>query len=96
MKRWIHTQSQKIKVPTEVLHTYSEEQIDFVIDCYEDILSDIADQYTFGHAIDEESARANVSEIKSDYLMCALEDELLTEEEFNIILDALESSNQTR
>ena len=52
---------------------------------------DMNDQYTYGGATDNSSASINSQEIIDDYLMGAIEDDLLTKEEFMQILEAIAS-----
>ena len=72
------------------LKKYTREQIRYVKDCYAEVLRAIADYYSE----DKEVEGINISTIKTDYLVGAVEDDLMTEDEFNYIYDLLETIGQ--
>ena len=69
------------------LKKYTREQISYVKDCYAEVLRAIADYYSE----DKEVEDINISTIKTDYLVGAIEGDLMTEDEFNYIYDLLET-----
>ena len=82
MKRWIHSSS--------LLSQFSGEQIEYVKDCLDDMSEAIDDMTAAGYTEDEQTNV--ISEIRSDWLLGAKEDDLLTEVEFDELLDLLSLS----
>lgn len=92
MKRWIHASNEWVKYRSaeDTLKKYSDEQVDYVRKCYDDVLKDISDYYT-SEIDDPEVAKINTSAIKTDWLIGAIEDDLMEEEDFEDIYTALET-----
>ena len=94
MKRWIHANTisetaKKISDARKELEKYSDEQIKYVQECQDELASAISENY----AREDEGldpVGPNLSEIKRDYMVGAIEDDLMTEEEFDEILDLLD------
>jgi len=89
MKKWIHASSQQtmihnINVAKKALEHYTDEQVAYVKECQDEIGRDLADHYS------EEDHITAISEIKRDYLVGAIEDDLMTEDEFNDIFALLD------
>ena len=97
MKRWIHAKEDvnsnhwaKIRLAQDTLKKYTDEQVDYVRKCYDDVLRDISDYYT-NEIDDPDVARINTNAIKTDWLIGAIEDDLMEEEDFEDIYTALET-----
>ena len=88
MKRWIHAQT--AGQARRKLNSYDKEKVDYVQKCYDDVLAAISDMYSVDD-YDERVADVNIGAIKTDWLIGAIEDDLMTEEEFNEIYDLLET-----
>ena len=72
----------KVSNAKETLKQFSKEKVDFVRKAYDEILADIGDAF-----ISERGT--NTSQIKNDYISIAVEDDIMTTEEFETIYDAL-------
>lgn len=72
----------KVSNARETLKQFSKEKIDFVKKAYDEILADIGDAF-----ISERGT--NTSQIKNEYISIAVEDDLMTAEEFETIYNAL-------
>ena len=72
----------------EALHKYPQDVIDYVKECRDKIVDRISQSYY----TEEEDAPVGpaVSEIKRDYMTGAIEDDMMTEEEFEEIFDLLD------
>lgn len=95
MKRYIHANasyaasnaSNRTKAH-RILRKYSGEQIAFVAKCDEDIKLQIAAQ--FEEDWDPEISALNIEAIKTDYMIEADEEGLLTHEQFEELLSAID------
>ena len=73
----------KMTKAKETLSHFTVKQVDFVKKAYEEVLADISDSF-----ISERGT--NMTQIKNDYISIAIEDNLMTAEEFETIFKALE------
>lgn len=91
MKRWIHASNEwaKYRLAQDTLKKYSDEQIDYVRECYDEVLQDISNHYTWD--ADGDARTVQTDSIKTDYLIGAIEDDLMEEEDFEDIYTALET-----
>lgn len=94
MKRWIHAASipQQVKKITDAkkaLAQYAPEKVAYVRECQDEITKAISESYF--REDDDYPVGSKLSEIKRDYLVGAIEDELMTEEEFEDILDLIDT-----
>lgn len=87
MKRWIHNVATNAAKARKLLNEYEPDKVEFVQDCYQDVIDDISDYY----AGEEDARSIHTSEIKRDWLVEAIEDDLMTEDEFNDIYALLET-----
>lgn len=78
--------SKKVNVAKDTLSHYTVQQVRFVQDAYEEVLADIGDA-------SNDSRGNNSTSIKNKYISKAIEDEVMTEEEFNTIYKAIEIIN---
>lgn len=80
----------KYRIAQDTLKKYTDEQIDYVRECYDEVLADISNHYAWD---DEEgdAPQINTDAIKTDYLVGAIEDDLMEEEDFEDIYTALET-----
>lgn len=93
MKRLIRSSTiseivKNISSAKKALSSYSNEQIEYVKECRDEMSKEISKYYT-----EEDTDRhvgSKLSEIKRDYLVGAIEDELMTETEFDDIFDLLD------
>lgn len=98
MKRWVHAVTTVPRRPdvskaNAILSKYTDEQIELVRECTDDIKAEISRSYEIDYGIDNDDPKlraAGISAITEDWLEQALEDDLLTEDEFYDILNALE------
>lgn len=99
MKRWIHAKTKAINASNEwvkyrlaedTLKKYSKEQVDYVRECYDEVLTDISNHYIWNDE-DGDAPRIHTDLIKTDYLIGAIEDDLMEEEDFEDIYTALET-----
>lgn len=67
---------------------YDKEKVDYVRECQDEITKVISDYYAGDDDVDYTGPK--LSEIKRDYLVGAIEDDLMTEEEFEDIFDLLD------
>lgn len=74
------------------LKKFDKEKVQYVKDCYAEVLRAIADYYEQDDEYD--ITPVNVDTIKTDYLIGAIEDDLMTEDEFNYIYDLLDTIGQ--
>jgi hypothetical protein len=73
----------KVNDARETLTNFSKDKVDFVKKAYDEVLADIGDAFV--------SERGdNSSKIKRDYISIAIEDDLMSAEEFETIYKALE------
>lgn len=90
MKRWIHAKSNMIsriaRAKRELEH-YDEEQVELVERCYDDVCDEISEYYM---ADDGRDVGPRISSIKRDWMFEAIEDDLLTEEEFDKLYDLVD------
>lgn len=106
MKRWIHgasysdlsmkkntisNQAKKIHDAKDELAQYSKEKVDYVRKCQEDLTKAISDYYTEGKDEQDYNIGSELSQIKRDWLIGAIEDDLMTEEEFEDILALIDA-----
>lgn len=87
MKRWIHNIATNAAKARKLLDEYEPDKVEFVQDCYQAVLDDISDFYTS----ENDERPIQTSTIKRDYLIEAIEDDLMTEDEFNDIYALLET-----
>ena len=73
----------KVSDAKETLSQFSKEKVSFVKKAYDDVLADISDAFISDRG-------TSSSRIKNDYKSLALEDNIVTEEEFDTIYKALE------
>lgn len=73
----------KVTKAKETLSHFTVQQVNFVKKAYEEVLADISDSF-----ISERGT--NMTQIKNDYISIAIEDNLMTAEEFETIFKALE------
>ena len=73
----------KMKKAKETLSHFTVQQVNFVKKAYEEVLADIGDA-----SLSERGT--NSTQIKNDYISIAIEDDIMTEEEFETIYKALE------
>lgn len=74
-----------------ILNKYDREQIEYVEECQNEIAKEISRHYTEEEQLDNDDViGVSLSLIKTDYLIGAIEDDLMTEEEFDEIFDALD------
>lgn len=93
MKRWIHAatisdQVKKIRQAQNALTKFDPKKVEYVKECQDEIAKAISDSY-----VDEDVDHPigpMLSEIKRDYLVGAIEDDFMTEEEFDEIFDLLD------
>lgn len=95
MKRYVHAKTinetvQNIAQAKRDLAKYSDEQIEYVKECQDEIGREIARFYAEEEELGDHVREIGISAIKTDYLMGAIEDELMTEEEFEEIFDLLD------
>lgn len=95
MKRYIHTSADynhlhSYKEAEAILDNYSKEQVDYVRNCYNDVLDEISKLYEENEK-DDDFIGVSISGIKTDWLIGAIEDDLMEEEEFEEIYRALET-----
>ena len=106
MKRWIHgasysdlsmkkntisNQAKKIHDAKDALADYDKEKVDYVRECQERLTKAISDYYTEGRDERDYNIGSELSEIKRDYMSGAIEDDLMTEEEFEDILALMDT-----
>jgi len=72
----------------EILKKYTPDQIALVQKCNDDLNAEISKQ--FAEDWDPEVGAVNLNSIKTDWLIEAIEDDLLTEEEFEELLSAID------
>ena len=74
------------------LAQYDQSKVDYVRECQNEIMKAISDSYIEDESGDiyQEPVGPKLSEIKRDYLVGAIEDDMMTEEEFEAIFDALD------
>ena len=89
MKRWVHAASipqqvKKIADAKKALAAYAPEKVAYVKECQDELTRAISDSYD--REEDDRPVGPILSEIKRDYLVGAIEDDLMTEEEFEDIL----------
>lgn len=91
MKRWIHASNEwaMYRLAKDTLKKYSDEQIDYVRECYDEVLEDISNHYTWDD-MDGDAPQIHTNSIKTDYLIGAIEDDLMEEEDFEDIYTAME------
>ena len=68
------------------LNRYEPEKVEYVQQCMQDIMEEINNYY----AEDQEVENINLSAIKTDWMLGAIEDDLMTEEEFEDIFNLLD------
>lgn len=93
MKRWVrpnsaYNQISKINSAKRELEQYDSAKVDYVKECIDEITKAISDSYQ--REDDDRPVGPILSEIKRDYLVGAIEDDLMTEEEFEDIYDLLD------
>lgn len=93
MKRWIHAASipqqvKKIADARNALKQYDAEKVAYVQKCLDELTKAISDSYD--REEDDRPVGPILSGIKSDYLVGAIEDDLMTEDEFEDIFALLD------
>ena len=106
MKRWVHASSypdlgmknnsisnqvKKIHEAKGELAKYDKEKVDYVRECQEELTKAISDYYTEGKDEQDYNIGSELSEIKRDYMVGAIEDDLMTEDEFEDILALMDT-----
>ena len=85
--------AQRINEAKRALAKYDPAKVDYVRDCQEDIMEEINAQYfdeDYNFADEDRPVGTKLSEIKRDYLVGAIEDDLMTEAEFEDIYNLLD------
>lgn len=96
MKRWVHASidesARKIARAKRELAEYDPEKVDFVKRCQDDISREISRYYAEEDEYDQDESVIGVSlsAIKTDWMMEAIEEDLMTEEEFEEIFDLID------
>lgn len=96
MKRWIHAATcdtiDKVRKARESLRNYSPEQVNYVKDCQKEISNVISNDYIYNFDGDnsEVGIGSTISDIKTDYLLGAIDSGLMTEREFEDIFALLD------
>ena len=93
MKRVILSSTDMLKRINDAkreLATYPAENVEYVKQCRDEILKAISDQYVDELENDKEVRNINLNAIKTDYMLGAIEDDMMTEEEFEKIYDLLD------
>jgi len=72
----------KVSNARETLKQFPKEKVAFVEKAYEEILADIGDAFNSERG-------TNTSQIKNEYISIAVEDDIMTAEEFETIYNAL-------
>lgn len=80
----------KVHQAKDELAKYDKEKVDFVLRCQDDIMKAISDHYSEEHIDDDMPIGPSLSQIKNDWCEQALEDDLMTEEEFDDIFNLLD------
>ena len=101
MKRWIHASKdftpdsvKELGKVKKAIKEYTPEQIDYVKECQEALTSEIAAYYEEGDDVDPDYDLAGaLHSIKSDYLLGAAEEDLMTAEEFLNLLDLMDKAD---
>lgn len=88
INREAHIQSRS--TAKRIVNKYDEEQIDLVNECLDDV-NDAISMYYVNGPDDDRSIGRSIFNIKKDYLMEAIEYEILTKEEFDELYEALET-----
>lgn len=95
MKRYIHsnvmytdTNALSRAAAREILKKYSPEQIKLVQKCNDDMNAEISKQ--FEEDWDPEMCPISLNAIKTDWMIEAIEDDLLEEDEFEELLSAID------
>jgi hypothetical protein len=70
------------------LNNYTEEQVSLVEECYEDVIEEISEWYMRDDGSD---VGHQISSVKRDWMLQAIEDDLLTEEEFDKLYDLVDT-----
>jgi hypothetical protein len=89
----IKDELRRINKAKQELAKYDKEKVDYVKRCQDDIMDAISDSYfdENGEYLEENRPiGSTLSEIKRDYMVVAIEDDLMTEEEFEDILDLID------
>ncbi len=98
MKIWIHASNSNANMIKQIsnakraLSRYDKEKVDYVRECQEAITHVISDYYTQDEDYDRPIG-SKLSGIKKDYLIGAIEDDLMTEDEFEDIFDLIDVVN---
>lgn len=79
-----------IATARKALGKYSAEKVDYVKECYDEIGSLYSDYYLADNEEDESRISREINYCKKDYLVGAIEDNLMTEDEFNDIYQLLD------
>jgi len=74
----------------EELKKYPQEVVDYVKECREQIIDEINRHYYSGDTDVDTPVGSTLSAIKRDYMVGAIEDDMMTEEEFEEIYDCLD------
>lgn len=98
MKRYIRSENtisemaHKIHEAKDALAQYDEEQVEYVRECQQEIARVISDHYLDDDQETDHSwpVGPRVSQIKEDYLLGAITEGLMSEEEFEDIFDLLD------
>lgn len=102
MKRYIHEANavksmlSKINNAKRKLEQFDKDKVDFVTKCHDEVNKELSKRYSDDELDNEAISVTTISGIKTDYLIEAIEDDIMTEEEFNEIfrlLDILDMDN---
>lgn len=78
----------KVNEAKRQLAKYDEEKVDYVRQCVDDVNHDISAMHL--NDLNDDAISVNISGIKTDYLIEAIEDDLMTGEESNEIYNLLD------
>lgn len=96
MKRYIRSSETPVSVANRIaqakreLTKFPQECVDYVRECQDEIAKVISDYYT---EEEERPVGPEISQIKKDYMLGAIEDDMMTEEDFDEIFDLLDIIN---
>jgi len=82
--------AKRVHEAKDELAKYDKEKVDLVRRCQDDIMKAISDHYSEDHIDDDMPIGPGLSQIKNDWCEQALEDDIMTEEEFDDIFDLLD------
>lgn len=101
MKKWIHASKEFTPDPVKeigkikkAIKEYTPEQLDYVKECQKELTDEISAYYEAGDDVDPDYDLAgSLHSIKSDYLLGAVESDLMSAEEFLNLLDLIDKAD---